>query len=64
MADMFRLDEQTQMVATMVRQWCQSQLAPHIPALEHGTEQPFEIMKKMAKGTLRTTGRPRSRQKG
>src|SRR3954465_14898892 len=49
MADMFRLDEQTQMVATMVRQWCQSQLAPRIPALEHGTEQPFELMKKMAK---------------
>jgi acyl-CoA dehydrogenase len=36
-------------VATMVRQWCQSQLAPRIPALEHGTEQPFELMKKMAK---------------
>jgi acyl-CoA dehydrogenase len=49
MATMFRLDEQTQMVATMVRQWCQSQLAPRIPALEHGTEQPFELMKKMAK---------------
>ncbi len=49
MADMFRLDEQTQMVATMVRQWCQSQLAPKIPALEHGDEQPFELMKKMAK---------------
>ncbi len=46
---MFRLDEQTQMVATMVRQWCQSQLAPKIPALEHGEEQPFELMKKMAK---------------
>lgn len=46
---MFRLDEQTQMVATMVRQWCQSQLAPHIPALEAGTEQPFELMKRMAK---------------
>ena len=46
---MFRLDEQTQMVATMVRQWCQSQLAPRIPALEHGDEQPFELMKKMAK---------------
>jgi acyl-CoA dehydrogenase len=46
---MFRLDEQTQMVATMVRQWCQSQLAPKIPALEHGTEMPFDIMKKMAK---------------
>jgi hypothetical protein len=46
---MFRLDEQTQMVATMVRQWCQSQLAPRIPALESGAELPFELMKKMAK---------------
>jgi len=46
---MFRLDEQTQMVATMVRQWCTSQLAPRIPALEHGEEMPFELMKKMAK---------------
>ena len=46
---MFRLDEQTQMVATMVRQWCQSQLAPKIPAFEHGEEMPFELMKKMAK---------------
>lgn len=49
MRTMFRLDEQTQMVATMVRQWCQSQLAPKIPALEHGEDQPFELMKKMAK---------------
>jgi alkylation response protein AidB-like acyl-CoA dehydrogenase len=46
---MFRLDEQTQMVATMVRGWCTSQLTPKIPALEHGTEMPFELMKKMAK---------------
>ena len=46
---MFRLDEQTQMVATMVRLWCQTQLAPKIPALEHGEEMPFELMKKMAK---------------
>jgi alkylation response protein AidB-like acyl-CoA dehydrogenase len=49
MADMFRLDEQTQMVATMVRQWCTSQLSPRIPALEHGAEQPFDLMKQMAK---------------
>jgi hypothetical protein len=49
MRRMFRLDEQTQMVATMVRQWCQSQLAPKIPALEAGTEMPFDLMKKMAK---------------
>ncbi|MEP6860536.1 MAG: acyl-CoA dehydrogenase family protein [Deltaproteobacteria bacterium] len=46
---MFELDEQTQMVATMVRQWCQTQLAPKIPVLETGAEQPFELMKKMAK---------------
>ena len=46
---MFRLDEQTQMVATMVRQWCQTQLAPKIPALESGAEMPFDLMKKMAK---------------
>jgi alkylation response protein AidB-like acyl-CoA dehydrogenase len=46
---MFELDEQTQLVATMVRQWCQSQLAPKIPVLEAGTEQPFDLMKKMAK---------------
>jgi alkylation response protein AidB-like acyl-CoA dehydrogenase len=46
---MFRLDEQTQMVATMVRQWCQTQLAPKLPVLESGAEQPFDLMKKMAK---------------
>ena len=46
---MFQLDEQTQMIAGVVRQWCQSTLAPKIPALEAGTEQPFELMKKMAK---------------
>jgi len=46
---MFELDEQTQMVATMVRQWCQTQLAPKIPVLETGSEQPFDLMKKMAK---------------
>jgi alkylation response protein AidB-like acyl-CoA dehydrogenase len=46
---MFELDEQTKMVGTMVRQWCTSQLAPKIPAFEAGTEQPFELMKKMAK---------------
>jgi acyl-CoA dehydrogenase len=45
---MFTLDEQTQMVAGVIRQWCQSTLAPRIPALEAGTEQPFELMKKLA----------------
>jgi len=46
---MFQLDEQTQMIAGVIRQWCQSSLAPKIPAFEHGTEMPFELMKKMAK---------------
>ncbi|HEU0033111.1 MAG TPA: acyl-CoA dehydrogenase family protein [Kofleriaceae bacterium] len=46
---MFMLDEQTQMVAGVIRQWCQSTLTPKIPALEAGTEMPFDLMKKMAK---------------
>ena len=48
-ARMFQLDEQTQMVAGVIRQWCQSTLQPKIPALEAGTEMPFDLMKKMAK---------------
>ncbi len=46
---MFALDEQTQMVAGVIRQWCQSTLAPRVPALEAGEEMPFELMKKLAK---------------
>ncbi len=46
---MFQLDEQTQMVAGVFRQWCQSTLQPRVPALEAGTEQPFDLMKQMAK---------------
>lgn len=48
-ATMFQLDEQTQMVAGVIRQWCQSKLAPRIPALEAGTEMPFDLMKQLAK---------------
>jgi len=46
---MFQLDEQSQMVAAVIRQWCNSNLVPKIPALEAGTEMPFDLMKKMAK---------------
>jgi acyl-CoA dehydrogenase len=49
MLRMFALDEQTQMVAGVVRQWCQSNLTPKLWALEAGEEMPFELMKKMAK---------------
>ncbi|HVK85141.1 MAG TPA: acyl-CoA dehydrogenase family protein [Kofleriaceae bacterium] len=46
---MFQLDEQSQMIAGVIRQWCQANLVPRIPALEAGTEMPFELMKLMAK---------------
>ena len=46
---MFQLDEQSQMVGNVIRQWCQSTLVPRIPALEAGEEMPFDLMKKMAK---------------
>ncbi|MCX5743595.1 MAG: acyl-CoA/acyl-ACP dehydrogenase [Proteobacteria bacterium] len=46
---MFTLDEQTQMVAGVIRQWCRTTLAPKIPALEAGTEMPFDLMKQLAK---------------
>jgi hypothetical protein len=37
------------MVAKMVRSWCQANLVPAIPALEAGAEQPFDLMRKMAR---------------
>ena len=37
------------MIAGVIRQWCQANLVPRIPALEAGTEMPFELMKLMAK---------------
>jgi len=46
---MFQLDEQSQMVGTVIRSWCESTLAPRIPALEAGTEMPFDLMRKMAR---------------
>src|SRR5689334_3872024 len=46
---MFALDEQTQMVAGVIRQWCQGNLVPKLPALEAGAEMPFDLMKKLAK---------------
>ena len=36
MTSMFQLDEQSQMVAGVIRQWCQANLVPAIPALEAG----------------------------
>ncbi len=41
---MFQLDEQSQMVGQVIRQWCQSTLAPAIPELEAGTLMPFDLI--------------------
>jgi len=46
---MFELGEQHRMVAQMVRRWCEANLVPALPALEAGTAQPFELMRKMAR---------------
>jgi alkylation response protein AidB-like acyl-CoA dehydrogenase len=45
----FRLSEQQQMVAQMVRQWCERTLAPKLPELEAGTLEPWELMQKFAR---------------
>ncbi len=37
------------MVQKMVRQWCEKTLAPRIPALEHGDEQPWKLMQEFAR---------------
>jgi acyl-CoA dehydrogenase len=46
---MFELTEQHRMVATMVRKWCEANLAPRVPALEAGEAQPFDLMRQLAK---------------
>ena len=46
---MFELGEQHRMVGSMVRKWCEANLAPRIPALEAGEAQPFDLMRQMAR---------------
>ena len=45
---MFALDEQSRMVEKMVRSWCESKLAPRIPALEAGAEMPWGLMRDLS----------------
>jgi len=45
---MFALDEASRMVEKMVRSWCEQKLAPHIPALEAGTEMPWTLMRELS----------------
>jgi len=46
---MFELGEQHRMVASMVRKWCDANLAPRVPALEAGEAQPFDLMRQLAR---------------
>jgi len=46
---MFELDEQARMVQKTMRQWCETQLAPKVPAMEAGVLMPFDLMKQFAK---------------
>ena len=45
----FRLSEQEEMVGKMVRQWCERSLMPKLPALEAGTEAPWDLMRQFVK---------------
>ncbi len=45
---MFTLDETSRMVEKMVRGWCETKLAPKLPALEAGTEMPWALMRELA----------------
>lgn len=46
---MFELTPPTKMVQDMVRDWCQKNLMPKIPALEAGEEMPYDLMRDMMK---------------
>src|SRR5690606_25366883 len=46
---MFELGEQHRMVSRMVRQWCEANLAPAVPALEAGEAQPFDLMRALTR---------------
>lgn len=46
---MFEMTPPTKMVQDMVRQWCQKELMPKVPALEAGEEMPYDLMRDLMK---------------
>ena len=44
---MFELDETQRMMRDAVRAWCESELAPAVPALETGEQLPYELLRKL-----------------
>jgi hypothetical protein len=45
----FELDETQQMVEAAARAWCESELAPAVPALEAGERLPYELLQRMGR---------------
>ena len=46
---MFELDETQNMVQNAVRAWCESELAPAVPALERGELLPYDLLRRLAR---------------
>ena len=46
---MFQLDDTQRMVESAVRAWCESQLAPAVPALERGEILPYDLLRRLAR---------------
>ncbi len=46
---MFEFSDEQKMAQTMLRQWCEKELAPQVAKLERGEYPPYELMRKMAR---------------
>jgi alkylation response protein AidB-like acyl-CoA dehydrogenase len=46
---MFELDEAQRLLQDVVRAWCEGQLAPAVPALEHGELLPYDLLRQLAR---------------
>ena len=44
---MFELDETQRMVESAARSWCETELAPALPALESGELLPYELLRRL-----------------
>ena len=64
---MFELDDTQRMVQSAVRAWCESELAPAVPALERGDLLPYDLLRRLARDlglsdTLATMAKRRARR--
>jgi alkylation response protein AidB-like acyl-CoA dehydrogenase len=45
----FELDDTQRMVQSAVRAWCESELAPAVPALERGEQLPYDLLRRLGR---------------